>query len=1018
MEDKSGRLWFGTEGGGVAMLDTIPPDLSKIEFTVFDHQDGSDLLLSGGHIRSNIVEDGEGNLYLGTYANGISIICAGLDSVRYLRHDPENKNTLADDNIYGLFIDSKNRLWIGTQKEGLDLYFIEDHKFVHYPSTKDQNTLNHGEIETIAEDFYENIWVGSDNGLSLMVDPSTRIPQNNFVNFLHEPQDDESLLSNSIKKIYVDSRNTVWIASYYGGINVFGVNNFKFVPIRHKTWIKSSLPHNNVSAFEEDEYGNLWIGTDGGGLACLKNGINDLYQDNYQRIELINPFTQEPQFKIKSLRMDQNKNLWIGTWASGVFKYNTKDQSYVYFGADDPKSPFKAFSALCLTVDADNSVWIGTLTDGLGYYNGDLDEFKVYTAEENNRHNFKSNRINAVLADSRNKIWVGGEVGGLNLYDRESDTFETILVGDLLTEKITIVTLAESKNGSILIGTLSGLFIYDHDTRRVVKVGLENGLPDEAIHGILEDDSGFFWLTTNKGISVFNKIENSVVSFNIFDGLQSNQFNHNSVFKSRGGAMFFGGIYGWNGFNPQEIIKSDRSYPIVFTKFYLNGIEQTRNDEGYSYLAQLNSRKSLLLKSKEKNIGFEIAHLEYNFSNQNQYAYMLEGFNMDWQEMGSDRKIFFTNLYPGEYALRIKATNKNGFWHEMTNPLVIEIQPALWQTTWFTSIMIILLVLLIFWIIHIRTKYLIKQNEKLEKQVAIRTTELKESNTKLSEKNNEVLAQNEELSAQNDQILLQREELESAHEKLHIINQDLEKIVEKRTRHLRSTIKKLDKTVQELDRFIYSASHDLSAPMKSIRGLIDIALNEKKRDDIIACLYHIKLSSNRFEAVISNLVSYSTNAHTKVKSTTIDLYDKVEDIFVELKHWPEATNFSFINQIPPNTKLTTDENRLDMILRNLISNSLKYADSKKGNSFVKVEGNKKRSIVTLKVSDNGIGIKQESLDKIFDMFFRGSEKSFGSGLGLYIVNESVQKLKGSITVKSTPSKGSTFVVEIPLVIKK
>src|SRR5690606_33191286 len=179
-------------------------------------------------------------------------------------------NSLSGNMVYEVFVDSQERVWIGTQGDGLTLYLPEQNRFVRYKATKETHTLQHNEIETITEDHDGTIWVGSDNGLSKFTDANKRIPDNHFENFQHEPQDPNSLLSNSIKIVYVDSKNSLWAGSYYGGINVYQKDYFKFFPIRNRPWKKNSLMGNNVTSFAEDKNGNLWVGTDGGGLNFLK----------------------------------------------------------------------------------------------------------------------------------------------------------------------------------------------------------------------------------------------------------------------------------------------------------------------------------------------------------------------------------------------------------------------------------------------------------------------------------------------------------------------------------------------------------------------------------------------------------------------------------------------------------------------------------------------------------------------------------------------------------------------------
>jgi len=229
----------------------------------------------------------------------------------------------------------------------------------------------------------------------------------------------------------------------------------------------------------------------------------------------------------------------------------------------------------------------------------------------------------------------------------------------------------------------------------------------------------------------------------------------------------------------------------------------------------INCNYPITLSYLQNSFSIELAVLEYNFNNLNEFSYRLEGFDENWQMNGTDRKLKFTNLSPGKYKLQIRATNHDGIWIDKGNVLEINIVPSFWQTTAFKYLLAVLIFLIAFGIHRLRTKFLINQRNKLEMQVEARTAELNALNQQLDFKNNEIQAQNEELVSQNEHISNQKRQLEKTQKKLQEINEKLEKIVEKRTEKLEKTIKQLDhtvdeldKTVKELDRFVYSASHD------------------------------------------------------------------------------------------------------------------------------------------------------------------------------------------------------------------
>lgn len=276
--------------------------------------------------------------------------------------------------------------------------------------------------------------------------------------------------------------------------------------------------------------------------------------------------------------------------------------------------------------------------------------------------------------------------------------------------------------------------------------------------------------------------------------------------------------------------------------------------------------------------------------------------------------------------------------------------------------------------------------------------------------NQEIQAQNEELTSQNDQISVQRENLEEAQHKLEQTNDQLEIQVKQRTQKLEETIVELDKTVAELDRFVYSASHDLSAPLKSVLGLVNIAKFEKNTETLQEYYEYIEASIKKLDKVIKSLVEFSRNSQQEVSITTFNIDDLVQEVLHELALWPDAQKVTFLSKIAKDQMITTDKERTKVVLHNLIGNGIKSADLSKPNSYIQIETEVLGSQLVLTVSDNGIGIEKENQTKIFDMYFRGTDLSKGSGLGLFIVKEILLKLSVSIKVTSTKGEGTAFAL--------
>jgi PAS domain S-box-containing protein len=233
-------------------------------------------------------------------------------------------------------------------------------------------------------------------------------------------------------------------------------------------------------------------------------------------------------------------------------------------------------------------------------------------------------------------------------------------------------------------------------------------------------------------------------------------------------------------------------------------------------------------------------------------------------------------------------------------------------------------------------------------------------------------------------------------------------------RALEQSNERLSKTNSELDRFVYSVSHDLRAPLASVIGLIEYTASETENEDILQSLQMMKESIRKLDTFIVDILDYSRNARLEVKKHQIDFTELLRDARNNLKFMNTGNSIVAIRtSVEEDGLFYSDKSRIQIILNNLISNSLRYYDGNKANPFVEVNIIAKETAALIVIKDNGIGIEPEYHQKIFDMFFRLSDQSNGSGLGLYLVKETVEKLSGDLELTSTPGVGTQFKIFLP-----
>lgn len=965
-----------------------------------------------------IEQDLDSNLLVSVNSEGLFSL--DLSTGKSSLHPIGEKNK----DIHSIYADrSRNLIWAGSLKNGLLIYDPVHKRHLQVMSGYDDKTLRSNFVPSIAGDALGNIWIAADNGLSMVSAQTDPFKQLVITTYLPGKSDNTRIHGTIMKTVYVDDKDKVWVGTIYEGVNIYDKNSMNFGSLNISTDANSPLSYGNINAVQEDELGNLWLGLDGGGLYKFSGKFDNSLQSSLERIAV-----PENINKIKAMKFDINHHLWIGTWGNGLLVYNPlarqmkkidMSRSSVDFGTE----------IMALNSDDEGNLWVGSFDKGLFRFrirDGKTDKF---TGQDNNPN--RIDRINAICVDHAGNLWVGKDVGGLNFLKKGSAGYSSITTTHL-NSSTTITCIYQDAAGMIWAGAPNlGLVRYDPVANTSEVYSETQGLNDLAIHAIQEDSLHRLWISHNAGMSMFEKDIKVFHNFDKGNGISASQFNGNSSIERQNGEMVFGHIHGINFFNPKDFRENTEATPIVFTRFFIDNVEQVAGTG--TLPANIVMAEDIELQHDQNSFSVEFATLNFAFSRRPQNSYMLEGFESDWQPAGRRRLISYTNLTPGTYTLKVKSNN--GITNESASmrQIRITIIPAWWQTYWFKIFVAAGIAVTAVVLHRVRIDFLMRQTKLLEDKVDVRTQKLNETNQQLQirideinsmnamlqkhqleifEKNNEIQAQNEELQSQNEQIFQQQDNLLIAREQLREINSNLERTVSERTDELKRTINDLNKTVFELDRFVYSASHDLSAPLKSIHGLVELIKLEDDHTKILEYADYIKMTVVKLEDVIRSMIDYSRNTHILVKTDAVNLKELIDEVTLELAFWQEATKITFINNVPDFLQIRTDRSRVKVVLHNLISNSIKYRDQNKDSNWIKFESTLENKYWQLTITDNGIGIRAEYLDKVFNMYFRATESSKGSGLGLFIVKETLRKVNGTIGVESVLGEYTSFTLRV------
>lgn len=676
-EDQWGNLWIGTESG----LDRF--DRVTQSFLHYKHEDDNFNTLSDDKVRS-ILEDEQGYLWIATNGGGLDRLDPKSNQWQHYRHDPANPNSLSHNSVRTLCRSSDGALWIGTEGGGLDrLEFknIQSSIFKHYQyDPARSNRLSHNYINSLLEDRYGYLWIGTNGGGLDVFDYKDNI----FVNFCNLKNDPNSISSNDVYSIYEDRSGVIWIGTFRGGISKLNRAKMQFAHYYSSPTDTNSLSSNFVWGIYEDENSTLWIGTYGGGLDAFDKKQNQWkhYRHDPKNSHSLN------QDKVRLSFRDHYGQFWIATDGGGFAKFDRKSGSFQRY-QHDPQNPnsLSHDGIRAIYEDSDGYFWIGTFGGGLNKFDPRTGKFIHYISEPLNPYSISNNYVRAILQDNSGNFWIGTEGGGLNKFVPASGKFYHFRADPVDRKMLSndyIFSIYKDKSGNLWIGTWGGgLNKLDPERLKFSRYTEENGLADNVIYGILEDDQGSLWMSSNKGLSAFDPKTETFTNYTVDDGLQSMEFNAGSFFKSKSGEMFFGGVNGFNAFYPDSIVQNTYIPPVVITSFL-------KFNQPVPLEKSIADIKEIKLSYKDYFFSFEFAALDYRAPMKNSYAYMMGGLDKEWiRTDASKRFASYTTLAPGKYIFKVKASNNDGIWNDQGASIRIVIKPPFWKTWWFFSICVL-----------------------------------------------------------------------------------------------------------------------------------------------------------------------------------------------------------------------------------------------------------------------------------------------------------------------------------------
>lgn len=684
IQDYDGDIWISVEEKGVFHYDIVSEKLSHFSMPI--RPDGMAMV--------SLCAGKEGDIWVFPYNLPVLRINKKTGNVSEfkLKDDPNLFNETGE--IWKVQADEYNQLLIASSTKGF--FSVNTVNKTHRPLVEKDSYGQPIFVRCFARIDPNTFWIGSESGLYIYDIPSGKVQ-----NLRRDNAISTSLSDNAVYSIFKDREGGIWVGTFFGGVNYYSSENNSFelfYPLSGVNKMKGS----RVREFCQDPDGKLWIGTE-------DNGLNLFDPQRGEFLPLPKPL-QSIYTNIHALYADGDY-LWVGTFSKGLNRYHLKTGKLTTYTHNDAPNSISHNSTFAICKDRQGKLWIGNLS-GLDIYNYDTDDFTPIP-------HLQGMFIQDIFEDTDGKIWVCTFGKGLHRYDPATDTWKTFLYNAANLQKSPfnkLTSVFEDSRRRLWVTTEGGgFYLFDREKEDFVIYNTSNGLANNVVYQMVEDDAHKLWLSTNGGLVRFDPETGIFRTYTVDNGLRTNQFNYKSSFKADDGTIYFGSLEGFVRFNPSDFKEPAHIPSIVFTELYVNNKPAVPLGKDSPLTESICYAKKIRLNYRQNSFSIRYAVLDFSNTYPVKISYKLQGFNKEWIEANPSEPLIFSNLNPGKYKLAIRLDDNTDIESNSSfRTIDIEVLPPFWLSGWAYLIYFLLAVGCLFWLIsYLRARQRRLQSEQM-----------------------------------------------------------------------------------------------------------------------------------------------------------------------------------------------------------------------------------------------------------------------------------------------------------------